>query len=258
MKKLCIYDHLLLATWCMSLCFVHECTLYGMKDHDGCEISITQRMLKAISKNENDKQDLLAALDQGANIRVVIEHDQAANYSTPVTFAMYVGRFQFAQLIVDRFPNVNELQRDGHTFLTATTLYAGGWYALFSHPDYGSTFQLQKSELLAFFQYLLSRGAEVNLPNEMGKTALHIAVERHLDEQTKLLLEHGADIYARDKNGVSVLDIANRPLSVTCKEKVSPFCVAQQLVQRKHRELLQNITDLRKEVAQLEQQFFDK
>lgn len=107
---------------------------------------------------------------------------------------------------------------------------------------------METKESIAFFHYLLEKGADIDVPEEDGKTALRIAVERHLDQRVKILLARGANIYAKAK-GVSVLMRAHW-VSLPAPQGFSRFSAAQQLVQRKHQELLQ------KEVAELEREFF--
>lgn len=64
-------------------------------------------------------------------------------------------------------------------------------------------------------KYLLSKGADPELRNEKGQTALHIAVSNdHLygtyrqRQTTRLLLEHGADPNVMDNNGLTCLNKA--------------------------------------------------
>jgi ankyrin repeat protein len=61
--------------------------------------------------------------------------------------------------------------------------------------------------------YLLSKGANVNLVNEDGNTALHIALDT-IDvnitiniKMVELLLRYGADVCAKNNKGVTPLEI---------------------------------------------------
>lgn len=47
--------------------------------------------------------------------------------------------------------------------------------------------------------YVLSAGADVNLKNDGGRTALHYAASKGRLKITELLLAHGAKINAKDK-----------------------------------------------------------
>lgn len=64
-------------------------------------------------------------------------------------------------------------------------------------------------------KYLLSKGANTELRNEKGQTALHVVLSNNRsyrrDQQritTKILLEHGADPNTQDKNGLTCLNKA--------------------------------------------------
>ena len=60
-------------------------------------------------------------------------------------------------------------------------------------------------------ELLLSRSAEVDLADDRGRTALMIAAERGHAEIVARLLAAGADSLARDKEGLSALDLASEP-----------------------------------------------
>uniref|UniRef100_A0A8C6UCP3 Uncharacterized protein n=1 Tax=Neogobius melanostomus TaxID=47308 RepID=A0A8C6UCP3_9GOBI len=61
---------------------------------------------------------------------------------------------------------------------------------------------------LPCFQYLLRQGADINLTTESGQTPLHIAVAEGLMDFTQILVEAGADIFAKDHSGFLPLDMA--------------------------------------------------
>ncbi len=54
----------------------------------------------------------------------------------------------------------------------------------------------------------LQNGADVNLADEAGYTALHAAAENNHVEIVRLLLEHGADRTAKVETGETALDYA--------------------------------------------------
>ena len=54
----------------------------------------------------------------------------------------------------------------------------------------------------------MARGADINLVNRDGKTALSILVQRHYLDQVRFLLEKGADPHIEDLSGRDACDYA--------------------------------------------------
>ncbi|MEM7406179.1 MAG: ankyrin repeat domain-containing protein [Pseudomonadota bacterium] len=61
---------------------------------------------------------------------------------------------------------------------------------------------------LAVAEALLKAGADVNLQDSVGQTALHIAALTGHSEATRFLLANGADVNRPDERGRSAMDIA--------------------------------------------------
>jgi|SRR3989344_7085679 len=55
---------------------------------------------------------------------------------------------------------------------------------------------------------LLTKGADPNVTNEHGDTAVTLASEHGFDAIVELLLDHGANVNAKDNDGDTALDIA--------------------------------------------------
>lgn len=60
------------------------------------------------------------------------------------------------------------------------------------------------------FKYLVEHGAEVHAKNHNGDTALHLASSSGHIEVVKILVEEGADVHAKDKGGRTVLHLASK------------------------------------------------
>jgi uncharacterized protein len=69
-------------------------------------------------------------------------------------------------------------------------------------------------------ELLLAHGAEVDVENEEGKTALHYAVEKSSD-LVKLLLAHKPQLEARGKDNITPLQqtVINRNLEISSGSK---------------------------------------
>ena len=55
---------------------------------------------------------------------------------------------------------------------------------------------------------LLDRGADINVKDKYGKTALHLAASCGYKAKAQLLLDRGADISATDNDSLTALQIA--------------------------------------------------
>ena len=94
-------------------------------------------------------------------------------------------------LAFDARVDVEESQTSGRTPLlvaSASMVAISGW-------EYELDVEPSTHEALALF--LLERGADPNVPDSIGRTALHAAVETGKADLVKALLEHGADPNAR-------------------------------------------------------------
>jgi len=153
-------------------------------------------------------------LDHGADI-----NSKNNEGSTPIHCAItrnYVDTFEttmdILKLLLDHGADINSKDCKGNTPLH----YACCDFLLnFQIPDtpevhdsfYRGCFctKCQKERL----KYLIAHGADVNAQNEMGQTALHLAVVSYVcDDVIDYLTKHGADLNLRDRNGMTVLDLA--------------------------------------------------
>lgn len=98
----------------------------------------------------------------------------------------------------------------------------GGWPPIVfqSRGDRGGSVDRVRS--------LIDAGADVNVRNYKGQTALHCAAKAGFSEIVKLLLAHGADVDAGDGRGETPLATALRS---TAKDKVALMAVVRLLVE---------------------------
>jgi ankyrin repeat protein len=76
---------------------------------------------------------------------------------------------------------------------------------------------VMKTDALVNVQALLLEGAEVNARDDMGMTALMWASYKGKSGCVKLLVEKGADISLKNKDGSSAIDIASARKNDTIK-----------------------------------------
>ena len=156
-------------------------------------------LMWAASEGHADVVQLLIAA--GADV-----HARSVYGTTALLLAARSGDVETARVLLDAGADVNaaepyllfdarvdveESQTSGRTPLlvaSASLVATSGWeYRLDIGPS--------THEALALF--LLERGADPNLPDSVGRTALHAAVETGKADLVRALLRHGADPNAR-------------------------------------------------------------
>lgn len=50
-------------------------------------------------------------------------------------------------------------------------------------------------------ELLIRKGADINVANDFGKTALHLAAQKGHDKIAELLVKHGANVHSLDSHG---------------------------------------------------------
>ena len=101
-----------------------------------------------------------------------------------------------------------------------------------SSSSFKAIFFFTENGSLEIAKLLLQKGANINIQNPDGWTALHLASICNKQEEAKLLLEFNCDLYVKDKDGKTAEDFA---------------------MQMEHKELVALILDKRKELLSLDQ-----
>jgi hypothetical protein len=87
-------------------------------------------------------------------------------------------------------------------------------------------------------EFLLKAGADPNLANRAGNTALHLAVDGKSEELVRLLLKHGADVNAANRHYHSPYDLSKersairRLLAPLHKPRERPLPIADAVIER--------------------------
>jgi len=111
--------------------------------------------------------------------------------STPVRSACYIVR-----------PGLNS----SHMEIIRALVEAGANIQLPNH--FGGTCLINSVQSPELVEYLITSGADVNAEDVQHKTALHYAVQEHRLETTKVLVNHGGDLFKKSKYGDDALQTA--------------------------------------------------
>ena len=112
----------------------------------------------------------------------------------------------------DGFPALGLAAHFGHAGVAQDLLAEGAdpnarsSNAMGVRPIHAAVAHRDAAEALAVLRVLLDAGADVNLPQEAGWTALHQAAHRGWTDVVRLLLSRGADRQARSAEGKTPLD----------------------------------------------------
>lgn len=143
-------------------------------------------------------QELRTAVLRGRldDVRILLEQEVANlrvkdwwDGSTLLHHAARRGNAKMVELLLERGANANEMDFAGHTPLHFAT----------QDHDIPSTIQL----------LLEMGGANGNQKSALsGNTALHYASQHGFSKAACLLLDHDADLYAKNKKGLAAMDVA--------------------------------------------------
>ena len=120
--------------------------------------------------------------------------------ATPLMRAAKNGDAATMRLLLDHGADPSLRQNNGTTALMLAAGLGRG-LGVFA-GDYATD-----AQMLEAVQILLARHVDVNATNENGQTALHFAA-LSMDPVVRLLAEHGANLFIKDKQGRTALDFA--------------------------------------------------
>ncbi|GAB0093555.1 protein fem-1 homolog A [Sergentomyia squamirostris] len=146
-----------------------------------------------------------------------VPEDRSVHCVTPLWSASVSGNLAVVKLLIRYGANINALSDTGSTpvrsacYMTHVEIvqYLVEHGADITKGNYnGGTCLINSVQSVALCMYLISKGADVNARDIQDKTALHYAIQEHRLETTKLLLEHGADPFAKSRYGDDSLQLA--------------------------------------------------
>jgi serine/threonine-protein phosphatase 6 regulatory ankyrin repeat subunit A/serine/threonine-protein phosphatase 6 regulatory ankyrin repeat subunit B len=179
-------------------------------------------------KHEENKTALHYASERGGSLEIVnlffpeiakptleivkclVEHGADINEKdeknkTALHYAAERGSLENVKYLVEHGADINAKDEKNKTALHYATESRDSEMVSDSIYFLPVTKQLPSLELV---KYLVEHGADVNAKDEKNKTALHYATERGSLEFVKCLVEHGADVNAKDEKNKTALHYA--------------------------------------------------
>ncbi|XP_053669873.1 protein fem-1 homolog C [Anopheles nili] len=146
-----------------------------------------------------------------------VPEDRSVHCVTPLWCACVSGKLPVVKCLVRLGSNINALSDTGSTPLRSSCFMTHIDIVQFlvehgadiKKPNYnGGTCLINSVQSVTLCTYLISKGADVNARDIQDKTALHYAIQEHRLETAQLLLEHGADPFAKSRYGDDALQMA--------------------------------------------------
>ena len=165
-----------------------------------------------------DHQSLKKLISSCDNINAIIDgSDSILHYATRQ------GYLEMVETIINKYPNINIVNDQGQTPLHCLTnerprqigdcraMNYKGFYI-----EYDGDFNRDIAELL------IANGADINALDKNGNSPLHYAMQNKISKAALLLFSAGSDLYLKNKDKKTPLDIATMCLEA---DKVE-FCVS--------------------------------
>ena len=141
---------------------------------------------------------------------------------TPLHLASYYGQVEVAEALLEHTVQVNATDIWGHTPLHQVTLGIANY-------DYKSSITDRRDQrrhpgrVIRLSQLLLEHGADVNAQNKDHDTPLHLASSLRLHEMARLLLKHGAKVDLENLEGKTPLQVATRRKGKVMRRLLSEY-----------------------------------
>jgi ankyrin repeat protein len=177
------------------------------------------------ARDNRGRQPLLSASLAGSKeiVELLVSHGAEINPtekeppSTPLLTAIGRGHYEVAKYLISKGADVLVISQSGYTALHAASASGNPQVVelvISSNIDVNAKAKdgvtplrlaAQANDITDIAASLINHGADVNIPDQDGRTALNWAVTMHHTKTVELLLQHGADVNIVDNLGMTAL-----------------------------------------------------
>lgn len=183
---------------------LHLAIVKANNDRNSVKDSKKEEFCRVQKNRDGDiASEIKSLIEQGANVN---QKNKEGDFPTKIAFMC--GKQNVVKYLLEKGADINQQDRHGHTLLHLAALE-------------------DNEEMIS---YLLEHGANINQKDNYGQTSLHFStycscsrdeeIEKPSDRKgkekkdkakmMKYLIEHGADVNGKDKNGLTPLKIAKQ------------------------------------------------
>ena len=178
-----------------------------------------QNALHLVSQNPHPDYQELGRLLLEAGVDL---NGRDSDGRIPLHLASFYGQVYVAEVLLEYAAQINATDTSGHTPLHQVTLGISNYDYKTSGMQLWDQRQ-HPARVIRLAELLLEHGADVNAQNKDHETPLHLASRLRLHEMARFLLNHGAKVDVMNSEGKTPLQLATRRKGKAMRRLLSEY-----------------------------------